>query len=60
MSIKGVPASDGRLVLKPNLKPVKNILKKFFAGFQRITGTEISDESRKDVYIVKFSEGDTF
>ena len=33
------------LALKPNLKSVqKNILKKFFAGFQRITKAEISDE----------------
>jgi len=35
---------SGRLAPKPNLKSVKNILKKFFAGFQRITETEISDE----------------
>jgi hypothetical protein len=42
----------GRLAPKPNLKSVKNILKKFFAGFQRITETEISDELRNDVYVV--------
>ena len=42
---------SGRLASRPNLKSVKNILKKFFAGFQRITETEISDELRNDVYI---------
>jgi hypothetical protein len=43
---------SGRLASKPNLKSVKSILKKFFAGFQRITETEISDELRNDVYVV--------
>jgi hypothetical protein len=66
MSSKDVPASkclkdfarwycksrSGRLALRPNLKSVKNILKKFFAGFQRITETEISDELRNDVYVM--------
>ena len=43
---------SGRLAPKPNLKSVKNILKKFFAGFQRITETEIGDVLRNDVYVV--------
>jgi hypothetical protein len=34
-----------RLAPLPNLKSVRNILKKFFAGFERITETEISNET---------------
>jgi hypothetical protein len=45
----------GWLALRPNLKLVRNILKKFFAGFERITETEISNELRTDVYIVSVS-----
>jgi hypothetical protein len=37
----------GHLAPEPNVKIVKNVLKKFFAGFQRITETEISDEYKK-------------
>ena|SRR2546423_86598 len=40
----------GRLAPMPNIKSVKTTLKRFFAGFQRVTGTEISDELRKDIY----------
>jgi hypothetical protein len=42
----------GRLAPKPNLKSVIIILKKFFAGFQRLIRTEISDELRKDIYLI--------
>ena len=45
----------GRLAPEPNIKSVKNILKKFLAGFQRITETEISKEYRKDVYFVSIA-----
>jgi hypothetical protein len=38
------------VVPRPNLQSVRNILKKFFAGFERITGMEISDELRTDIY----------
>src|SRR2546423_3358529 len=43
---------SGRHAPRPNLKSVTNILKKIFAGFQRLTGTEISDEFRKDIRLV--------
>ena len=42
----------GWLAPTPNIKSVKTTLGRFFAGFQRVTGTEISDELRKDVYLV--------
>lgn len=47
-----VPA--GRLDKRPNLTTVKNMLKKFFGGFVRVTGTDISDEYRRDIYTVGF------
>jgi hypothetical protein len=40
---------SSQLAPRLNLKSVKNILKKFFAGFQRITETEISDELGNDL-----------
>jgi hypothetical protein len=45
----------GRLAPVPNLKSARNILKKFFAGFERITETEISNELRTDIYTVSIS-----
>jgi hypothetical protein len=36
----------------PNLITVTDILKKFFSGFERVTGREICEELRKDVYLV--------
>jgi hypothetical protein len=45
----------GRLAPVPNLKSVRNVLKKFFAGFERIIETEISNEVRTDVYTVSVS-----
>jgi len=45
----------GRLAPVPNLNSVRNMLKKFFAGFERIIETEISSELRTDVYTVSVS-----
>ena len=42
----------GRLDEKPNIKSVRNTAKKFYSGFQRVTGIEISDALRKDVSVV--------
>jgi hypothetical protein len=42
----------GRLAPVPSFKSVKAILKRFFAGFERVTGTEIRNELRRDVYLV--------
>ena len=42
----------GRLAPVPNIGSVRSILKGFFAGFHRLTGTEISEELRTDVYFV--------
>jgi hypothetical protein len=41
-----------RLVSEPNLVSVKNILKKLFNGFERITGTLINQELKDDVYFM--------
>ena len=38
----------GRLDKKPNIKSVRNTTKKFYSGFQRVTGTEISEALRKE------------
>jgi hypothetical protein len=46
----------GRLARQPNIKSVQNILKKFFAGFQRVTETKINDELRNDVYFVSIAQ----
>lgn len=43
---------SGRIHKRPNLTTVKNMLKKFFGGFVRVTGTDISDEYRRDVYTI--------
>jgi hypothetical protein len=45
----------GQLAPVPNLKSVRSMLKKFFAGFERIIETEISNELRTDVYTVSVS-----
>lgn len=43
----------GRLGEKPNDTSVRNMVKKFFSGFERVTKTKIPDQLRTDVYMVK-------
>jgi hypothetical protein len=40
---------SGRLDETPNIKSVRNTAKKFFSGFQRVTGTEIGGALRNDI-----------
>lgn len=44
----------GRLGSVPNDTSVRNTVKKFFSGFERITKTKIPDGLRVDVYTVSF------
>lgn len=42
-----------KMIKRFNFTIVKNILKKFFSDFVRVTRTNISDEYRKNIYVVK-------
>lgn len=45
---------SGRIDHRPNLTSMKNMLKKFFSGFVRVTETILSDEFRNDIYTVSY------
>ena len=45
----------GRLGETPNDTSVRNTMKKFFSGFERVTSTKIPDGLRTDVYTVSFT-----
>ena len=47
---------SGRIEKRPNLTSVKNLLKKLFSGFTRVTGTTLSDEFRTDIYTVRLAQ----
>jgi hypothetical protein len=42
---------SGWLAERPNQNTVMDKLKKLFSGFERVTGTEISEELRKDASV---------
>lgn len=47
-----VSSRKGRYTEKVTYTSLRNILKKFYAGFSERTGTEIPENLRKDVYFV--------
>jgi len=47
-----IKSSPGRFGTEPNDVSVRNILKKFYNGFERVSGTEIIQELKTDVYFV--------
>ena len=47
-----IATSCGRIVAKPTPDSINTIAEWFFAGFTRITGTEINEKDRSEVYKV--------
>ena len=47
-----IATSDGRIVAKPTADSINTNAEWFFAGFTRITGTEINEKDRSEVYKV--------
>jgi hypothetical protein len=47
-----IATGSGRIVTKPTLDSINTITKWFFAGFTRITGTEINEKDRSEAYKV--------
>jgi len=47
-----IATSCGRIVAKPTVDSINTNAEWFFAGFTRITGTEIHEEDRAEVYKV--------
>jgi hypothetical protein len=50
-----IATSCGRIVAKPTVDSINTNAEWFFAGFSRITGTEINEEDRTEVYKVSAS-----
>ena len=47
-----IAISCGRIVAKPTVDSINTNAEWFFAGFTRITGTEINEKDRSEVYKV--------
>jgi hypothetical protein len=47
-----IATSCGRIVDKPTPDSINTIAEWFFAGFTRVTGTEINEKDRSEVYKV--------
>ena len=47
-----IATSCGRIVAKPTVDSINTNAEWFFAGFTRLTGTEIHEEDRTEVYKV--------
>jgi len=43
-----IATSCGRIVAKPTVDSINTNAERFFAGFTRITGTEINEEDRNE------------
>ena len=50
-----IATSCGRIVVKPTIDSINTNAEWFFAGFTRITGTEINEKDRTEVYKVSAS-----
>ena len=45
-----IATSSGRIVVKPTVDSINTNAEWFFAGFTRVTGTEINEKDRSEVY----------
>jgi hypothetical protein len=48
-----IATSSGRIVVKPTVDSINTNAEWFFAGFTRVTGTEINEKNRTEVYKVR-------